>query len=95
MMSIPFSENQLFSLSTGIIVTQVDNESVLLDSKNGQYFGLNDTGNQILLLIEKQRPYALICEELTQKYPDNHSDINNDVSELLSQLLSKKLIKLL
>lgn len=91
-MNTTFSANQTFSLASGVIVTQVDGESVLLDSKNGQYFGLNDTGTQILQLIERQKYYSAICEELAKTYPDNHSEINTDVSELLSSLLSKKLI---
>lgn len=92
-MSIPFSLDQIFTLSPGVVVTQVDGESVLLDSSSGQYFGLNDTGTQVLNLIEKQIHFSEICEKLTSQYPENQSDITIDVSELISSLLNKQLIK--
>ena len=91
-MNTLFPPDQAFSLSSGVIVTQVDGESVLLDSDKGQYFGLNGTGTQILELIEKHQHYSKICEKLAEKYPDNLPEINADVSELLSNLLDQQLI---
>ena len=88
-----FSSDQLFSLSAGVIATEIDGESVLLHSTSGQYFGLNDTGTHILQLIKKQQSYSSICEKMRLKHPENSSDINADVNQLLSDMLSKQLIK--
>lgn len=88
-----FSSDQAFSLCSGVIITEIDGESVLLDSASGQYFGLNDTGTQILNLIKNQQHYSKICEKLTSKYPNNDSNINEDVCELITQMLDKQLIR--
>jgi len=92
-MNMLFSSDHAFSLCQGVIVTEIDGESVLLDSTSGQYFGLNDTGTRILKLIEDQQHYSKICEKLTSEYPNSNSDIETDVSELIIQMLDKGLIR--
>ncbi len=81
-----------FKLLEHVSVTEVDDESVLLDLNSGAYYGLNSVGTQILQSLDKEQGIIALIEELSSTHNVTKSQVRQDAQELLEQLLSEGLI---
>ena len=86
-------KNECFSIPEDVLFQDVNDEVVLLDLASEHYFGLDEVGARIWMLLKEQKAAGQIVEELLQEYEVDRADLESDVHELLAQLLEAGLIR--
>jgi Coenzyme PQQ synthesis protein D (PqqD) len=69
-------------------------ESVILNLKNGTYYGLNEVGSAIWELIQDPKTVGAIYEAILQDYEVDSETCESSVQALLSELLEAQLIEI-
>ncbi len=75
-----------------ILVHQGDEELVLLDPENGNYFTLDEVGARIWELADGGRSAAEIADVLDQEFDAPPETIRADLVELLEELSGSGLV---
>ncbi len=81
-----------FKLLEHVSLTQVEDESVLLDLNSGSYYGLNPIGTQIINAIEKEAKLISHIEAISLTYSMPIEQVRQDAEELLEQLIEQNLV---
>jgi len=75
-----------------VMQSTVDDEMVLMDTANGEYFGLNKTGTVLLeTLLETQCTAAAIAKAV-ELFDASEEIIAVDLEKLVEDLLKRKLL---
>jgi hypothetical protein len=75
------------------VACEVAGDLVILNMRNGQYFGLNSVGAKIWEMLDDPRDVRAIRDRLLQEYPDVEPEVcTNDLFELLSDLWEAELV---
>ena len=82
-----------FSVPATVTAKQLKDEAVLLDLREGLYFGLNDVGSRIWAMISEERSLGEICDHLINEYAVSRDELERHVLGLAAQLLGKGLIE--
>lgn len=69
-------------------------ESVILNLKNGTYYGLNEVGSAIWELIQEPKTVGGIYEAILQDYEVDAETCESSVQSLLCDLLEAQLIEI-
>ncbi len=85
--------NSQIERSNGLLVSGVDNETVILDTENGHYHGLNPMATQIWSLLESSVTVQSLCESLVNQYDVSSQQCEQDVLTFLSDLLTRDVIR--
>lgn len=86
-------KNECFSIPEEVLFQDVNNEVVLLDLSSEHYFGLDEIGARIWMLLKEQKAAGQIVEELLREYDVDRAELEGDIHELLAQLLEAGLIR--
>lgn len=88
-----FDFSQAFRPSEEVLHQELEGETVLLDLKSERYFGLDESGTRVwMLLIELERPEAVV-ERMMQEFNVDEDTLRSDVADLLARLLDGGLIE--
>ena len=71
---------------------RLDDELVILDLANGEYFGLNDVGADLWAGIESGAAFSEILDTLRSRYDVETEQVAADVGVLVEELLRRGLI---
>ena len=82
-----------FAIPAHVAAKLLKDEAVLLDLKEGFYFGLNDVGSRIWTLVGEEKSMAEICDQLLTEYDVSREELESHVTALVKELLSKGLIE--
>lgn len=82
-----------FAIPAHIAAKLLKDEAVLLDLKEGFYFGLNDVGSRIWTLVGEEKSLSEICDQLLREYEVPRDELEKHVQSLLRELLGKGLIE--
>ena len=82
-----------FAIPAHIAAKLLKEEAVLLDLKEGFYFGLNDVGSRIWTLLGEENSLAEICDQLLAEYDVSREELERHVQALVKELLGKGLIE--
>ncbi|MBV7258289.1 PqqD family protein [Erythrobacter crassostreae] len=84
-----------YSASEDVVAREVSGETVLLDLKSGQYFGLDSVGGRIWsLLSEKSRSLTEMCDVIEEEFDASRDLIERDMLALLNDLKERELVAL-
>ena len=86
------NKDQNFRLSDEVLSQKIDGESILLDMKSENYFGLNDVGSHVLEMLQAGSSLKKLTDHLLTIYNVKEKQLSTDIAELLQQLLDAKLI---
>lgn len=77
-----------------VIFQRIDDGAVLFEPQTEVYFGLNEVGARVWLLLPPETTtVAQLCDRLASEYPDvAAATIRADVEELLAQLQTEGLV---
>jgi len=78
--------------SKNIIWKKVDNETVLLNKKNGYYYSLDPIGTEIWAYITKGLTVDGIADKITDRYRTTREKAKKDINSLLRNLKKEKII---
>lgn len=74
------------------LVQVVKGEAVLLNAKTGDYFGLNEVGNDFYQLVDGQRSFEEIVDLLEKEYQVEKAVLEADLEFLTAQLVEKQIL---
>jgi len=83
---------QTISLSKDALFQEVNGELVILDLASEKYFGLNEVGTRIWLLLESGKSVAEAQEILLDEFDVDPRQLQSDVDDLLARLNDAGLI---
>ena len=90
-MSIPFDSQ--ISASADVMVRQIGEESVLLDLKTEQYFGLDDVSSRMWKLLTANDSIQSAYEALIAEYHVDPEQLRKDMEDFVQELLQMGLIQ--
>jgi hypothetical protein len=82
----------IFKKSDDVIIKDIDNESVLLNLKSGDYFTVNATGSAILESLNGSRNIAEIAKKISMEFKVDYKQVVHDAVDFLGTLYKNKLI---
>ena len=91
-MKIPFEKR--ISIPDGVLVQELQGESVLLNVNTENYYGLDEVGTRMWAVLSEAPSIADAIDSLLDEYEVERAILENDVDELLTQLLDMKLVEL-
>lgn len=77
-----------------LIVSELDNEMVMMDLKSGSYLSLNPTGCIIWNMIEEPIGINEIIEKLTNKFSVDYLTCTEETIKFLNSLAEKKALRI-
>jgi predicted transcriptional regulator len=76
-----------------VIYHAVQNEFVLLNLKNQQYFGLDDVGSEMWKLLIEHGDVETVADRLSAEYDVDRATVREDLGVLIQHLLAAGLLK--
>lgn len=76
-----------------VVSTVHGTRTVLLDSRSGRYFGLDEVGSRIWQLAEAGLPPSGIAEKLAEEYDAPADRLEQDVQEFITELKDSRLLE--
>lgn len=76
----------------GVLVQEMDGESVLLHSDGERYFCLDGVATRIWQHLLGHRQLARICQEMQKEYDVDESRLRTDVLQLVDELLAAGIV---
>ena len=73
---------------------EVNGETVILDLKSEQYFGLDETGTRIWQLLNEFRGLQEIFDTMMEEYDVEEGQLETDIKNLLAEMVANGLITL-
>lgn len=93
MLEIDLKSDDRFAIPAHVAAKLLKDEAVLLDLKEGLYFGLNDVGSRIWTLLGEEKSLSEICDQLLAEYDVSREELESHVQALVKELLGKGLIE--
>lgn len=79
---------------TGHLATDLGNETVIFNTLNEKYYGLNDVGTRVWSLIQEPRTIDEIVGIVAKEYEVEPEQFERDLTKLLQDLQSANLIEI-
>lgn len=70
----------------------LENETIILNLKTGQYFSTDTVGSRIWDLLVANNPLPEIIDILATEFDCAHEELSHDLTEFISELKQKSLI---
>lgn len=83
---MPISLAKHIHIPDDVMVSQVDDEIVLLNLESEQYFALDDIGARIWELLSEYGNTDIVIDQITLEYDVEAEDFRNDLANLLADL---------
>jgi len=78
-----------------VLSSDLGTEHVLLNLRDGTYYGLENVGSHIWKLVQKPISVAEICNAIVETHEVDEGRCRRDVVNLLGELLKRRLVELL
>jgi hypothetical protein len=93
-MSLSIPRSATIVASSDLLSSEFGSELVLLNLKDGVYYGLDELGLEIWRLIQKPISLAAIVEEVVSGYDVEPARCEGDLRALLDDLAKRGLIEI-
>jgi hypothetical protein len=70
----------------------VDDEAVILNMDDGQYYGLNEVATRVWQLLSEGQNMEEVTSRLLSEFETDEATLLADLTELLDELLAKRLV---
>jgi hypothetical protein len=85
-------DNRKYTPAPGVHSRRFDDELVLLDLANGQYYGLNEVGAAIWERLATGASLAAIADALVAEYDVTRGRLEAEMRELVDSLVARRLL---
>lgn len=89
----PISRNARLRVPDGVLMRELQGESVLLNLDSGHYFGLDEVGTRVWALAVAGPTLGDALRALEDEYDVPPEQLEADVQALLRQLVEHKLVE--
>lgn len=76
------------------LCTEVDGETVIMNTQSGHYFGFNLIATDIWKLLEKPISFKLLIDKLLKEYDVQREECTNDTRPLMKRMTLLKIVKI-
>lgn len=90
-MQISFSDR--VQVPEGILISNLQDESVILNLDSERYFGLDNVGTRILTVLTNSDSIQSAYESLLAEYDVDHAVLRQDLLALIENLLQQGLVQ--
>ena len=90
-MTISFSDR--VTIPEGVLISNLQEESVILNLDSERYFGLDDVGTRMLSVLTTADSIAAAYETLAAEYDVDRQALHADLIALVENLLQQGLVK--
>ena len=90
-MQISFSDR--VRVPDGVLVSQLQEESVILNLDSERYFGLDDVGTRFLSVLTTADSIDAAYQSLAEEYDVDREALREDIVALVENLLQKGIIE--
>ena len=91
-MSISFSDR--VKIPDGVLISKLQEESVILNLDSERYYGLDDVGTRILTVLTTAESIEAAYATLVNEYDVDAQVLRRDLLELVEELVNQGLIKI-
>ncbi len=88
-MLVPTNKYQLVS---NVLFQKVDDETVILEPENGNYFTLDPVGTFMIENLQEGKSVEQVIELMNTKYEVSTEQVTADLTELVTNMLSQNLM---
>ena len=81
-----------FKISSDIVVSEINNDSVILDLNSGAYFQTNELGSFIITQLESYTSLAILQEKILLSFNVSIETCKNDLENFIEILFKKNLL---
>ena len=89
-MTISFSDR--VAVPDGVLISHLQEESVILNLESERYFGLDDVGTRFLTVLTSSESIEAAYETLRQEYDVDPHNLRDDLHELVEKLVAQGLL---
>jgi Coenzyme PQQ synthesis protein D (PqqD) len=76
-----------------VLFRDLDGEGVILDTRSGRYFGLNEVGTRMWLLLHEHGQVEAAYKDLSAEYKIDQEELARDLLEFVSDLKERRLLE--
>ena len=91
-MTISFSDR--VKVPDDVLISQLQEESVILNLDSERYYGLDDVGTRMLTVLSTSSSIEAAYELLREEYDVDDEVLRRDLLSLVEQLLNQGLVKI-
>ncbi len=77
-----------------VLSTQLGTEQVMLNLRDGTYYGLDEVGSRIWMLLQSPVQVGSICDAIAGEYDVEADRCRADVFRLLHELMQRGLVEI-
>ncbi|HWM93381.1 MAG TPA: PqqD family protein [Thermoanaerobaculia bacterium] len=81
------------TVPSGVMFRDLDGEAVLLELGSGRYFGLNETGTRIWLLLQKHGSVETALRAMLDEYEVAEDRLRRELLSFVETLSSQRLVE--
>ena len=86
--------SDLIEANPNLMMADLEGEAVLLDMESGRYFGLNEVGTSVWVLIKEAKPVSEIIAALKSEYDIDAAQLERDILAFLEAMKSRQLVQI-
>ena len=77
----------------GVMFRDLDGEAVVLEIESGRYFGLNETGTRMWLLLQEHGSVEQVLRDLLNEYDVTEERLRRELLSFIETLSSQRLLQ--
>ena len=90
-MSFSFSDR--ISIPDDVLISGLQEESVILNLDSERYYGLDDVGTRMFSVLTSSNSIQAAYDELVKEYDIDHDTLRKDLFSLVEKLLEQGLVE--
>lgn len=87
--SVAIEMSSIVRQSGGQVSAEIDDEVVMMNVEQGNYYALDEVGSRIWALIEQPMEVSALCDRLIEEYEVERAACEIDVLKFLDELLEQ------
>ncbi len=91
--SLVISFSARVAIPTGVLIRELDGESVLLNLESERYFGLDEVGTRMVVCLSEAISIQAAYETLLAEYDVDPETLQQDLQTLIQDLLAHGLVE--
>ena len=85
-------KDEIFKIVDDIVVSEINNESVILNLKTGIYFQVNELGSYIVSKLNQYSTFEILNNRVTEDFDVSPNKSKKDLLAFIKDLDSKNLL---
>lgn len=91
---MPLAPHSLIKRNPDIVSSEIDGETVMMDTSFEKYFGMKSVASHIWVLLEEETSLQALCEQLTREYAVSPEQCLDDVEAFILALLEQDMLRI-